>query len=184
MPHSPLMWSSRARVCAPTFPQVNMYLSSHWSIWRTSASDWPASSQNIRPVIVPMVSCVARGWEIARNIDKIAQNLHTQNSSEGCLGKTENCTFLIIRGCGLSPESREQALGNEYHNQIDGLPHYWHNWIIHSLSPTWTFMFAKKSRFVGGGQYYLYKVCQIWLVYGIIPGILLHHSVFNSWQNI
>ncbi len=40
------------------------------------------------------------------------------------LGKTENCTFLIIQGCRLSPESREQALGNEYHNQIDGLPHF------------------------------------------------------------
>ena len=105
------------RILAPYWPGIVRISASSLSPWKP------------RPGVAP-------GLEIAPNIDKIAEKLQRSNSFEGCLRKTENCTFLIIPGCGLGPESREQALGNEYHNQIDGLLHYWHNWIIHSVNPT------------------------------------------------
>ena len=55
---------------------------------------------------------VAQGGEIGENLHHSAQ-LHQLNAAR----KNENCTFLIILGASLV---LVVAVGNEYHNQIDG----------------------------------------------------------------
>ena len=141
MQHSLLMWLLRARGCAPTYPQVTVVSLANkedtglllaglkiQELWEYP----PRHCPHVSPGLVS-----PRDWRLREILTRLQKNCNAQTALKAALlRKTENCTFLIILGCGLGPESREQALGNEYHNQIDGLLHYWHNWIIHSLNPT------------------------------------------------